>query len=394
MTKRMIYMLIGVGILFGLIFGYTAFKSYMMKKYMTAGGVPPVTVTTIEAKNLSWQPKLKASGSLRAIKGVNVTTEIAGLVRTIQFTAGTDVKEGELLVKLNDDPEVAQLNALKAAADIAKITYDRDKAQYEVQAISKQTLDNDEATLRGAVAQVNQQKAVVAKKIILAPFSGRLGISYVNPGQYLNPGDKIVTLQTLDPIYVDFYLPQQALKQISKGQNVILTSDSFSGQTFTGKISTISPLIDVATRNIQVEAIVNNPKHQLLPGMFASVEIETGKPISYLTLPQTAISYNPYGEIAYIVKEKTETENDDKDKKKVKDKKKNKDKDNTSTLIAHQTFVTVGDSRGDQVAVLKGINEGDIVVTSGQLKLKNGSTVIINNTVVPSNNPSPQIVDE
>jgi membrane fusion protein (multidrug efflux system) len=150
-----------------------------------------------------------------------------------------------------------------AAADIAKITYERDKAQYEVQAISKQTLDNDEATLKGAVAQVNQQKAVVAKKIILAPFSGRLGISNVNPGQYLNPGDKIVTLQTLDPIFVDFYLPQQALKQISNGQPVILTCDSFPGQKFTGKITTINPLIDVATRNIQVEATVSNPKKQL-----------------------------------------------------------------------------------------------------------------------------------
>ncbi len=365
---------------------------------MSAAGNPAVTVTTIEAKNLSWQPKLKASGTLRAIKGVDVTTEIAGIIRTIKFSAGATVKEGELLVKLNDDAEVAQLNALIAAADIAKITFDRDTAQFAVEAVSKQTLDNDAATLKGANAQVNQQKAVVAKKIIKAPFSGRLGISYVNPGQYLNPGDKIVTLQTLDPIYVDFYLPQQALNQIATGQNIVMTCDSFPGQKFTGKITTINPIVDTATRNIQVEATIANAKQQLLPGMFASVEIDTGKPIKYLTLPQTAISYNPYGEIAYIVKEKTETDHKDnkkeKEKNKNKDKKKSKDNDKGPALIAQQTFVTVGDSRGDQVAVLKGINEGDIVVTSGQLKLKNGSTVIINNKVVPSNNPSPNIVDE
>ncbi len=353
---------------------------------MSGNTAPAVTVSTIEAKNDTWDPKMKASGSLRAIKGVNVTTEIAGLVRTIQFSPGANVKKDDLLVKLNDDAEVAQLNALKASADIANITYQRDKAQFEVHAVSKQTLDNDAATLKGALAQVEQQKAVVAKKIILAPFSGRLGISSVNPGQYLNPGDPIVTLQTLDPIYVDFYLPQQALKQIAKGQPVTITSDTYPGITFKGKITTINPIVDAATRNVQVEATVSNPKQILLPGMFATVEVSTGKPVQYLTLPQTAISFNPYGEIAYIVKE-----ND-----KQKDKKGNliKDKNGKPVLIANQTFVKVGETRGDQIAVLSGIKPGDIVVTSGQLKLKNGSTVVINNSVVPSNNPSPKIVDE
>ncbi|MBS0287978.1 MAG: efflux RND transporter periplasmic adaptor subunit [Proteobacteria bacterium] len=380
MVKRMIIMLLGLGILFGGIAAFQSFKSHMMKKYMSAAK-EAVTVTTIEAKNQDWQPKIKATGSLRAIQGVDVTTELAGLVKNIEFKPGTQVTKGNLLVKLNDDAEVAQLQVLLAAQEIARVTYERDKAQFAVFAVSQQTLDNDEATLKGAIAQVNQQKAVIDKKIIRAPFNGRLGISNVNPGQYVNPGDKIVTLQSLDPIYVDFYIPQQSLKLIKKGQEVSMTSDAYPQKTFKGKITTINPIIDAATRNVQIEATMNNPEQILLPGMFATVEVATGKPLPYLTLPQTAISFNPYGEIAYIVKEKTVNE-------------KSKKNNNKPILIAEQTFVTVGETRGDQVAVLKGINPGDTVVTSGQLKLKNGSEIVINNTVVPSNNPNPKVVNE
>lgn len=372
----MIVMLLCVGLLFGAIFGYQIFKSRMMKKYMSASAAPAVTVSTLTAKNEAWQPRIKATGSMRAVRGVDITTEIAGLIRSIHFKAGTTIKAGSLVVKLNDDAEIAQLNTLQAAADIAKITYQRDTAQYAFHAISKQTLDNDLATLKGALAQVKQQKATIAKKTIRAPFTGKVGICNVNPGQYLNPGDKIATLQTLDPIYVDFYLPQQALVQIKKGQTVNISSDTYPGKTFIGKITTIDPKVDPSTRNVQVEATVSNSHQLLLPGMFASVEVTTGEPLKYLTLPQTAISYNPYGEIAYIIKE------GDKDKK------------GNPTLIAHQTFVTVGESRGDQIAVLSGIKEGDVVVTSGQLKLKNKSVVKINNSIMPSNNPSPKPMDE
>ncbi len=387
MAKKMIIMLISLGLFFGCIVVYHLFSAHMMKKYMAASAAP-IAVTTIEAKDEAWQPRIKASGSLRAIKGVDVTSEIAGMVRTIQFVPGTQVKAGTLLVKLNDDAERAQLEALKAAAAIAQITYERDKLQFTVQAVSQQTLDNDEATLKGAIAQVNQQKAIVDKKTILAPFTGRLGVSNVNPGQYINPGDKIVTLQALDPIYVDFYLPQQSLKKIKKGMTITLNSDSYPSKKFTGKITTINPIIDVATRNVQVEATIDNPNLLLLPGMFATVEVATGQANQFLTLPQTAISYNPYGEIAYILKEQPSTDKENKSKKKAKDEKAQK------VYIASQTFVTVGESRGDQVAVLKGIKAGDLVVTSGQLKLKNGSLVVINNAVMPSNNPHPNLVNE
>ncbi|MCS5711307.1 efflux RND transporter periplasmic adaptor subunit [Candidatus Berkiella aquae] len=375
MRKRMLIMLIGLGILFGGIFGYHSFKGYMTRKYMSSMGAPPVAVATMTAKNETWQSRTQATGSVRAIRGVDVTTEIAGMITSIEFKPGTQVKKGDLLVRLNDDTEIAQLEALQASEQLAQINYDRDYAQLAFQAVSQSTVDADIANLKNLKAQVEQQKTIIEKKHIRAPFSGRLGICYVNPGQYLNPGDKIVTLQTLDPIYVDFYLPQQTLVAVTKGQSIQATSDTYPGKTFTGKVTTINPLIDVTTRNVQMEATVANPKNELIPGMFANVEITTGKPTPYLTLPKTAIAFNPYGEIAYTIQEQT-------------------DKSGKKVQTAHQTFVTVGQSRGDQIAVLSGLKEGDTVVVSGQHKLKNGSVVIINNSTMPKNNPNPKTTDE
>ena len=375
MTKRMLAMLIGVGLLFGGIFAYKAFVSYQVKKSMSAAQAPPVAVTTIKAAYTSWQPQLKAVGSLRAVRGVDVTSEIAGLVQTINFNSGQEVTEGQMLVQLNADADTALLHSLEAAADLANTVYERDRKQYEVQAVSKATLDADAADLKVKRAQVTQQAAIVEKKSIRAPFAGRLGISTVNPGQYINPGDKVVTLQSLDEIYTDFYLPQQELSHIARGQAVVVSSDTYPGRTFIGKITAINPAVDQSTRNFQVEATVNNPKHELLPGMYASVEVKSGAAQRYLTLPQTAVTYNPYGETVFIVEES------------------GKGPDGKPILIARQTFVTVGPTRGDQVAVLKGINEGDTVVTSGQLKLKNGSRVIINNQIRPTNEAAPRPPD-
>jgi membrane fusion protein (multidrug efflux system) len=223
---------------------------------------------------------------------------------------------------------------------------------------------------------VAQQKAVVEKKTIRAMFDGRLGINAVNLGQYVNPGDKIVTLQSLDPIYVDFSLPQQNLSRMKIGQTVTVTTDAIPGREFEGKITAISPKVDPDTRNVQVEATIANGKHELLPGMYASVTVKSGAVQEYLTLPQTAVTYNPYGESVYVIEEG------------------GKGADGKPVLIAKQTFVTIGETRGDQVAILKGVKPGDMVATSGQLKLKNGSTVVINNTVQPSNEPAPMPVDQ
>ena len=217
MTKRMLLMLLIVGLLFGGIFGYQAFKKKMMMKAMAAAGEPAVAVTAIKAAFQTWQPQLKSVGSLRAVRGVDPASEISGLVRTVYFKSGDEVKTGQILVQLNADADIAQLHVLEAAAELADTVYERDKKQFAVQAISRAVLDADAADLKGKRAQVLQQAALVEKKTIRAPFAGKLGITFVNPGQYLNPGDKIVTLQALDSLYLDFYLPQQQLAGVPSG---------------------------------------------------------------------------------------------------------------------------------------------------------------------------------
>jgi len=373
--KRMIFMLIAVGLLLGAVVGFNVFKGIMIKKFMASMGSPPASVSTIAASEQAWQPQVAAVGSLRAVHGVDVTTEVAGLVRSVNFSSGQNVQAGQLLVQLNIDSDVAQLHALQANADLAQVVYNRDKIQLQAQAIAQAQLDSDLADLHSKQAQVASQQALVDKKTIRAPFAGRLGITTVNPGQYLNPGDAIVTLQAIDPIYVDFNVPQQQLGQLAVGQNLELRSDSYGGQTFTGHITSISPKVDTSTRNVQLEAIVDNHAGKLLPGMYANVEVNAGGKQEYLTLPQTAIAYNPYGATIYVVKPGTTA-----------------GKDGKILPIAQQAFVTTGPTRGDQVAILKGLTAGTQVVTSGQLKLKNGTPLIIDNSVQPANdaNPTPQ----
>ncbi len=371
MAKKMIIMLIALGVIFGGIFGYKAFMSYMMKKYMAAGSAPAVTVSAIKAVSDDWQPQLSAVGTLRAMRGVDVATEVVGLVQSVNFKSGEEVKAGQLLVQLNADTDNAQLQTLVATRDLSQSVYERNKKQFQAQAVSQASLDADAADLKVKQAQVAQQEAQTIKKSIRAPFAGRLGIHSVNPGQYLNAGDKIVTLQALDSIYVDFYLPQQELSRLTKGQTVTAVSDAYPNKKFTGRITAVSPKVDPQTRNVQIEALLENPRHELLPGMYANIRVQAGKPQRYLTIPRAAVTFNPYGETVYIVEEK------------------GKDAKGQPSLAVKQSFITTGPARGDQVAVLKGIKEGDRVVTAGQLKLKSGSPVIIDNTVQPANDPHP-----
>ena len=371
MAKKMIIMLIALGVIFGGIFGYKAFMSYMMKKYMAAGSAPAVTVSAIKAVSDDWQPQLSAVGTLRAMRGVDVTTEVVGLVQSVNFKSGEEVKAGQLLVQLNADTDNAQLHTLVATRDLSQSVYERNKKQFQAQAVSQASLDADAADLKVKQAQVAQQEAQTIKKSIRAPFAGRLGIHSVNPGQYLNAGDKIVTLQALDSIYVDFYLPQQELSRLTKGQTVTAVSDAYPNKKFTGRITAVSPKVDPQTRNVQIEALLENPRHELLPGMYANIRVQAGKPQRYLTIPRAAVTFNPYGETVYIVEEK------------------GKDAKGQPSLAVKQSFITTGPARGDQVAILKGIKEGDRVVTAGQLKLKSGSPVIIDNTVQPANDPHP-----
>ncbi len=375
-TKRMLIM---VGLVI-LLIAVLAFGKFLQIKKLIASAPKPAAqvVTATKVQAAEWQPQLTSVGTLTPVRGVDVTTEIAGLVREVRFKSGDEVKAGQVLFELNADSDIAQLRALQANADLANTTLKRDKLQLQAQAISQAQVDADEADLKSRQALAAQQKALVDKKTIRAPFAGKLGITAVNPGQYLNPGDKLVTLQTIDTVYVDFFVPQKQLASLSIGQKLNLTSDSYPGVGFAAKVTSISPKIDAATRNVQVQATVPNAKRQLLPGMFANVSLDQGELKKYLTLPQTAITYNPYGSTVFLL---APPPADSKDAL--------KDDKGQAYLVAQQVFVTTGPTRGDQVAILTGLKEGQTVVTSGQLKLKNGTPVIIDNKVLPANSPNP-----
>lgn len=375
MKKRMLIMLVLAAVVFGGIFGFLQFKGTMMKKYMAAGGNVPQTVSTVSAGYQEWQPQLAAVGTLRAIQGVEVSPEVAGTVAALNFEQGQEVKKGAVIVELVAADDVAKLHALEAAAALAKTTYERDKQQFEFKAVSQQALDADSANLMQADALVQQQRALVNKKYIHALFSGRAGIRMVSIGQYVNAGTPMVSLQALDPIYLDFSIPQQHISQIKVGKKVTATTDAFPDQVFTGKIAVINPEVDTSTLNVKVRVELKNPQHRLLPGMYATVDLSTGEPQRYITLPQTAITYNPYGNIAYLVE------------------KQGMDGNGKPKLVAKQAFVKTGDTRGDQVAVLSGVKEGDVVVSAGQIKLHNGSLVAVNNEIQPSNEAHPQPQD-
>jgi membrane fusion protein (multidrug efflux system) len=365
--RRMIIMLLSVLILMGLIVAFNIFKSVMIKKYMSGASAPPQTVSTIKVVEDDWQPQLSAVGNVRAFRGVELSTEVSGIVRAVPVTSGMDVRAGDVLVELTQAADIALLDALKAQADLAKIINDRDRMQLEIRAISQNVFDASSADLKAKQAQVRQQTSLVSKKNLKAPFSGRVGIVTINPGQYVNPGDKLFTIQTIDPIFIDFTLPQ----------NTVGKADAFGERVFKGKVSAISPKVELNTRNIQVEAIVGNSDKKLLPGMFANVVLELGSAVKYMTIPQTAVTYNPYGSIVFVV---NQTDRLDKDGKPI--------------IEAEQTFVTTGATRGDQVAILQGLKLGSEIVTSGQLKLKNGTPLIINNTVLPANNANPKPLEK
>ena len=390
MTKRMLIM---IGAVLVLIAALAGGKFLQIKKLMASIPKPgPQTVSTIEASAQPWQPQLKAVGTLSPVRGADLASEVAGLVRSVNFKSGQDVAAGALLVQLSADSDAAQLQALQAAADQAETALKRDQAQLAVRAVSQAQVDADINNLKAARAQVAQQAANLAKKAIRAPFAGRLGITTLQPGQYVNAGATLVTLQTLDPIRVDFSLPQQQLAGLAVAQAVTLAVDAFAGQVFSGQINAINPKVDPATRNVQVQATVANPKRQLLPGMFAEVRVNLGAEQPQLTLPQTALTYNPYGSTVFVVEKagaapaqaaasgasaaapaapasSAGAEGE--------------------SLVARQVFVETGATRGDQVAITKGLQAGQQVVTSGQIKLKNGTPVVVDNSVQPANNPSP-----
>lgn len=375
MIKRMVLMLILVGVVLGGVFGFQAFKGVMIKRYFASQTSPPQTVSTVQAKLETWQPRIEAVGTLIALNGTDIAPELTGVVARIHFTSGEEVQAGTLLVELNADVDRAQLQALKAAHALAQKTNDRNRELFATHIISQQDLDTSQANLDATAAQVAAQSAVVEKKAIRAPFAGRLGIRAVDLGQYVNPGTKLVNLQQLDPIFVDFHIAQKALHDIAVGHRVVVRSDALPGLTFAGRIAALDSTIDLATRSVKVRAEIQNPRHQLLPGMFVITDIDVGQTQERITLPQTAISYNPYGSIVFLVTEQGQAPGE------------------KSKLVAKQRFVTTGETRGDQVSVTDGLKPGDVVVSAGQLKLRNDTPVVVDNSIQPTSNPAPTPLD-
>jgi membrane fusion protein (multidrug efflux system) len=370
-------MLVLIGILLGAIFGFKAFVVMMMKKGIAAQASPPQTVSTAQAAMKEWQPHIDTVGSLKASRGADLTSEVTGVVSKIHFQSGETVKAGKILLQIDSQADMARLQVLHAALELAKKTYARNQEQFKEQAISQATLDANLANLKGTEAQVAEQQALLNKKNIRAPFNGRLGIRQVSLGQYLSPGMQIVTLQSLDTIFFDFTLPQQDISNVRKGQKITVTVDAFPGRSFSGAITAIEPKIEEKTRNVGIRAAIKNTDHKLLPGMFATARIITGQPQRLLAVPQTAIVFNPYGNVVFIVGE---------DKEQT-------DAQGKPVLKVRQKFVKTGFTRGSEIAVLEGLREGDTIVTSGQIKLQNDTRIIINNAIQPSDNPSPDLQD-
>ena len=367
-----------VALVLGGVYAWHVFVGGMMKKYMGAAATAPQTVSTAVATQSGWQSQTQAIGSLRAVRGSDLAAQASGIVDQIHFESGSEVAAGQVLLKLrlNDDP--AKLEQLQAAAALAEQTYKRDQEQFAAQAISQAVLDTDVSTLKSARAQVGAQQALLDEKIVRAPFAGKLGIRQIDEGQYLNAGAAIVTLQALDPILIDFYVPQQALAHIQVGQNVTADVDTYPTEHFTGTIDSINSKVDTASRNVQVRASFANADHRLLPGMYAKVEVDNGDAVQRVTLPQAAITYNPYGDTVFVVERSGGDAKDNKQQK----------------LSVQQRFVQLGATRGDQVAIISGISAGEEVVTGGQMKLRNGTSITVNNSITPANDVKPSPPNE
>lgn len=377
----MIIMLLLVGLVLGGIFAFKQFQASMIKKYMSQMSTRPQTVSAVSAQVQEWNKNIDAVGSFTAIKGIDVSTEVAGIIEDIYFNSGDYLTEGTLLAKLRDEDDLALLASLKADAHLAKITHDRDLKQLEQKAIAQSIVDLDEATLEKSLALIKQQEAIIQKKYIRAPFSGRLGISPINAGQYIGPGTVIVPLQVLDPIYFDFYLPQQDLASVRLGQQVFVRTNVYPDKIYSGKMEALNAKVDQSSRNILVRAILDNQANEILPGMYGTIVVDTGQKQNYITLPITAITYNPYGNTVFIAKPVAKGED-------------GSAPEGGPQYVAEQRFVTVGPTRGDQIAVIDGIQPGEMVVVAGQIKLQNGVALNINNDVMPSDEIKPQVSEQ
>lgn len=362
MKKRIVITALVALAVFGAIFGY---KFYTIRRGMAARAgmtMPPVTVSTATVQEQTWRNTIRAVGSIKTYRGITVKTELEGLVRQVTATSGSTVAAGDVLVQLDTSVEKAQLAGLEAQARLAEINLGRARELRANGTNTPNDLDTAETTLAATRSAVAQLKATLAKKRIAAPFAGRLGIVQVYPGQFLGKADSIVVLESVDPVHVDFSLPQQEIARVAVGQPVQLAVDAYPERTFTGEITALSPRVNDATRNLDVRATLANPDEALRPGMFARIEVVLPASERMLVIPAAAVISNPYGDTVYVV----------------------------ANGVAQQRFIKAGATRGDVMQVRDGLKAGEQIVTSGQIKLRNGSAVRVDNSLAPDANPAPK----
>jgi membrane fusion protein, multidrug efflux system len=370
MAKRMFI----VVLLMAAVIGGLGFIKYrQVEAAIAAGGfqMPATSVTTVIAKRTTWPSTLSVIGTAAAIQGVTVSADLPGTVDKIHFESGEAVHQGEILVELDTRQERAQLANMEAQRDLSHIQYGRAEQLVKAGVISKSEFDNAAAQQKATEAQVNDVKAAIARKTIHAPFTGILGLRQISMGQYLAAGQAIVSLQSVNPIYVNFGVPQQDTAKMKIGHSVRVTNAELPNVGFNGKITALDSVINEQTRNIQIQATLANPGGKLRPGMFVQVELALGQPRDVIPLPASAINYAPYGDSVFVVTD-------------MKDPKSGK-----SYRGVRQQIVKIEGSQGDQVAIISGLNPGDEVVSAGAFRLRTGAPVEINNSVKPSNSPNP-----
>ncbi len=373
MAKRMILML---GLMAALItsLGFVKFRQIQSAVHAAAFQPPPAAVTSIVAQREQWPATMTVIGTMEAVHGVMVSADLPGTVARITFDSGQPVRAGDVLVELDTRQERAQLAALEAQRDLAKVNFSRMQQLVNEGVISRMEYDQATAQQRATEANVAEIRATIERKTIRAPFSGILGIRKVNLGQYLPAGNPVVQLQSLSPIYVDFGVPQQTAGQVRVGRQLRITAEDLTGQVFSGRVTALDSVVDETTRNVQVQATLSNPEGELRPGMFVQVEAVLGANRAVIALPASAINYAPYGDSVFVITDL-------------------KDPKGQTYRGVRQQFVKVEGSRGDQVAVVSGLKPGDEVVSSGVFKLRNGAAVQVNNKVQPENNPAPKPED-
>jgi membrane fusion protein (multidrug efflux system) len=370
----------GLGVAIGLLAAIIVFVVgikilQIVKMTSTPMVMPPTTVSSVAVKEEDWAPRLTADGSVSAVQGAVVSAELAGVVSEINFENGGVAKKGEVLMKLDASQEEALLRSAEAEAQLAQTDLERSRDLAMKKVVSSAELDSAQSKFRRLNAVVDQVRSSIAKKTLIAPFDGQLGIRQVNVGQMINAGQQVVPLTSLDPVFADFALPQQYLGQLTPGLEVHVTTDAIPGRVFNGKLTAINSMVDSSTRNITLQATLDNSDHALRPGMFAKAEVMLPEKHKTLVVPGSAISYAPFGDSVFVIEKKKD------------------EKTGKESQVIRQQFVRVGEGRGDLVAITQGLKAGETIVSTGVFKLRNGMTVTINNDLAPNPQVNPNPID-